>query len=259
MNDKLQKIIQVDNKRREMLLQGQYTELTNSYRKVGLSFVDRNSKQFWQNKVRHEFNLDYLTNQRIKFAAKEILKTNRKNLLDIGVGQAYLEKRLSEVDHKIVIHGVDIIDSKYIDSSNLKYVKVKSYKYLPFKDMSFGIITALEVMEHLRSSVTFSFLGQVRRVLENNGTFIVSIPINENLGEISTYDKECHGYINPNSHMRNYNEQLILWELEYSGFEILKVYKISAFKMFGSILTLINNVIKRWQPNDLVIVAHKKQ
>lgn len=259
MNITLRDIIKVDEMRTDFLLTKKYKKLINTYKQNYPYYVDQNNELYWERKIKREYGTDYLTRRRIKLVGDIILNLNNRTLLDVGIGQAYLEKYLSDKHSTINIFGIDIVAHKKKCFLNGKYKKVKSFLKLPFTTGSFNVITALEVMEHLKPRYLFSFLKEIYRVLDIEGKFIVSVPINEPLELISKYSKYEGGFVNPNSHLRNYNKNLIVWELEYAKFEILNIYEVSAYKKFGIILNIVNKIIKRWQPNCLVIICRKRK
>lgn len=259
MDEKLLRIISADKERTKLVLEKKYKSLIKTYHEDCESFLDQNTKEFWQTKIFNEINNDFATLRRIEIVIKEIGRCTNKSLLDVGVGQAYLERCIAKRKKKITLSGVDILDeASYKGIPNFEYSRVIDYKRLPFINNRFGVVTCLEVLEHIKPRDVFLVLGELRRVLRKDGTLIVSVPVNENLKEISSYDKQRKKYINPNSHLRDYNKTLISWELSYCGFEVNKIYETVAFKRFGSPLTFINLILKRWKPNNLVLVARKK-
>ena len=91
-------------------------------------------------------------------------------LLDIGCGRKPYESLFSNVSEYI---GVDIQDSGH-NHSNSKVDIYYDGKNLPFDNSSFSNVVSFEVIEHVFD--VSSFLKEVNRVLEPNGTFLISLP-----------------------------------------------------------------------------------
>lgn len=257
MNNEITEIIFSDAIRDKLLKKEKFKNLIKTYTQKQPSFIDENNEVFWKRKILSENNKDYLTQRRINLVFKEILRHRKLRVLDIGVGQAYLEKLFKTKDAKVSFFGIDIVDIKPKKLFSLGCAKVKNLNRLPLKERSFEAITILEVLEHIKPNNVFAVLRELHRILQNDGILIISVPINENLEKISSYDKKRQGFINPNSHLRVYNKNLIVWELEHCGFKIEKIFEIIAFPKNGNLLTFLNKFLCYWKPNDLVIVARK--
>jgi len=251
-------MISVDERRTKLVLAERYEELVETYNQNYCAFLDQNNKNFWENKILNEVNNDFLTSRRVGIVIREMVRHGGKKLLDVGVGQAYLENRIIQKGLNIPIFGVDIVDPIfYKNLPHFKYRQVKNYKKLPYKNDAFAVMTCLDVLEHIEPKDLFSILKEFYRVLKRCGVLIVSVPVNENLEKISYYSKLHKKYVNPNSHLRDYNKNLISWELNHCGFKVNKIYEIIAFRRFGRLLTLVNTILRKWKPNNLVLLATK--
>ncbi len=98
-------------------------------------------------------------------------------VIDIGCGEGYGSHMLSAVASEVT--GVDI-DEESIEHAREKY-KADNLKYetadvqkLPFSDDEFNAGLCFEVIEHIENPV--ELLREATRVIETNGTFIVSTP-----------------------------------------------------------------------------------
>jgi ubiquinone/menaquinone biosynthesis C-methylase UbiE len=100
-----------------------------------------------------------------------------KRALDIGCGTGYGTAELA--DHARAVFGVDVAGDA-LDYARTHYALEgtrftrASASALPFRDASFGIATAFEVIEHL--SDWRALLAEARRVLRRDGVFFVSTP-----------------------------------------------------------------------------------
>lgn len=176
------------------------------------------------------------------------------SILDLGIGQGFAEENLLErrnVNYKL--HGIDISPdaihrAKTLFKGNYIIGNVLNInKY--FKTETMDLIIALELLEHLSPSTIFSFYGQVGKILNKKGVFIVTIPINEGLSTMKN---------NPNAHVRDYSFPVIETELRLNGFKIIHKKYLYAFNGFYFYKNLLSKIFKnKWKPNSLIIVARK--
>lgn len=116
---------------------------------------------------------EYLAKRRTK-KANELLKSSQKGtLLDIGCG-SYPFFLLNTVFKEK--HGIDpsliITDIK---SLNLRKIDVTKQN-LPFEENYLDAITMLAVFEHIEHDKLAFVLKEIRRVLKNKGTFVITTP-----------------------------------------------------------------------------------
>lgn len=110
---------------------------------------------------------------RYKFALKYLKKGN---ICDMACGTGYGTNILSS---KGKVIGIDISEEALsfaltnYASTDVSFVKSDVYQTI-FKDGSFTGITAFEMIEHLRKPKVF--LNEVRRLLKEEGVFVVSTP-----------------------------------------------------------------------------------
>lgn len=209
-----------------------------------------NYPSFWDKKIRNVSSIskiDYITKDRISIIAKEIRKNAK--ILDIGFGYGFLEKRLEESKLFPQLTGIDIskvavLRAKQSYSGN--YFLARSSN-LPFKNKFFEYVCLLEVLEHLDRKEAKTSLSEAKRVLQNNGTLIVSVPL---------FDKIYRGH--PSGHVRVYTPDLILNELDKNGFIVIKTKYLFAFSSFYRIKSIISKIFPIKQPNNLIVIARKK-
>lgn len=195
---------------------------------------------------------DPMTLEKIEQVISYIPK-NTMRLLDVGIGQGYVEERLKKLNLDFELYGVDI------SKESVKKVK-NNFKGIfllddvhnidkQFKKNYFDAVIALELIEHIPASKIFSLLRKIHSLLNKNGTFIISTPLNEDLRNMKD---------NPNGHVRNYTIPILETELELSGFKTLDTRTFFAFKDFYLIKKLFAKILKnRWKPNNVVIKAIK--
>jgi len=101
-----------------------------------------------------------------------LIKPHGKNLLDVGCGSpSSCMKEGSFLRYLGYGQGIDI------EHRDIEFpFKIGDIKNLPFKNQSFDVVTALEVMEHIDDYSTA--LREVHRVLKQNGIFVMTTPHN---------------------------------------------------------------------------------
>ncbi|GGH64054.1 hypothetical protein GCM10008014_42050 [Paenibacillus silvae] len=118
-----------------------------------------------------------------------------KSVLDAACGEGYGSFLLSNSASKVI--GVDI-DLETINHAKKKYVKnnleyfIASIDHMPFPDQSFDIIVSFETLEHVDEQTQLSFLKEVRRLLKEDGTFIISTPNKKYYSDQRGYSNEFH-------------------------------------------------------------------
>jgi SAM-dependent methyltransferase len=136
----------------------------------------------------------------------------RTRALDLGCGTGLNLDHLSEYGQAV---GTDYYEEA------LQFCRMRGHlslckadaAELPFTDRSFGIVTALDVIEHLDDDVTA--LREIRRILRPGGVAIISVPA---FPWLWTYWDDILG------HRRRYTSRMMREAVETAG---LKVEKIS--------------------------------
>ncbi|MBI2613660.1 MAG: class I SAM-dependent methyltransferase [Candidatus Levybacteria bacterium] len=209
-----------------------------------------NTPKFWNKLLFDTTNLqaqDGMTKDRVKTSFK-FLSRNAKKILDIGAGNGFVEELIGK-NKGIKIYGNDIssIAVRKLKERFKGDFKKESLYSMKYPKKSFDSIFMLEVLEHIAPSKVFSVLKKVREILRKKGSLIVSIPTNEGL------EKKRD---NLSGHLRTYTENLIRAELKIAGFKVVKLKTLYAFKNFYNFKKISAKILrKRWQPNDIVILA----
>lgn len=111
-----------------------------------------------------------------KFNRITELTPSRSNVLDIGCGLGILmERLLNEKNCKVM--GIDISKAavEYVKKKGMNAI-IKKVPPLPFRDSSFDIVIATEIIEHCSNPLTM--LDEILRVLNNSGKFFITVPEN---------------------------------------------------------------------------------
>ena len=223
--------------------------LKSTYNKKITEIKNLNTKIFWDSKlskVQYLRDQDGMTKDRIKTAYKFVPKSAKK-IIDIGIGHGFLEELLSK-RKRIIIYGNDISKITIENAQNRfeGYFRLESIYKMTYPKDFFDCILILEVLEHVSPTRTFQVLSIIKKILNENGSLILSVPMNEGLEHMKS---------NPSGHVRMYTEPLIRSELELSGFKIVKTKTLYAFSRFYLLKTFISKIFKKWEPNNIIILA----
>lgn len=93
------------------------------------------------------------------------------SLLDIGCGRGFLLGHLADAGIE-GLTGMDVYED--VASDRFSYARGDVTRRLPFDDHSFECVVAGEIIEHVPDPDTF--LREIRRVLVQGGTLVVSTP-----------------------------------------------------------------------------------
>ncbi len=235
----------------------QYKKFKELYKKGVPEIKNRNTNNLWSKKFTKIETInekDMMTKEKISYIASFLKSQNEKfKLLDIGIGQAYLEQELTNRGIKLQLSAVDISELS-IERVKKKYkgeahtADALTIKKL-FKPKSFDVIVAIEVIEHIPPHQIFSLYKQAYQLLKPGGLFIISTPTNENLSEMKT---------NPNAHVREYTIPILKTEFELNRFEILNIKTHVAFQTLYRFKKILMHIFpNRWKPNNIIVIAKK--
>jgi len=114
------------------------------------------------------------------------------NVLDIGCGDSYFDRRLSEENPELDIYGVDIFLEKEMHEGRVH--ALSSLDHLP--DIKFDYIIMMDVLEHIEDDR--GYLRDILRLLKKDGTVFITVPAFMSL--YSLHDEEL-------KHFRRYNHK----------------------------------------------------
>ena len=124
------------------------------------------------------------------------------NVLDIGCGDSYFDRRFAERFPSVQVYGVDINLQKELHDCNVH--AVNSLEYLP--KCKFNYILMMDVLEHIEDDA--AYLTDILKYLAPNGKVIITVPAFMKL--YSLHDRELR-------HYRRYEHQSLLRVIEKSG------------------------------------------
>ncbi|MGE0792833.1 MAG: class I SAM-dependent methyltransferase [Candidatus Woesearchaeota archaeon] len=120
---------------------------------------------------------------RLKKILKFLSKKNKINLLDVGSGRGHFFEEINKYIPNINYIGVDFSEKQVeIGKKNgLDIRKQDLTKKWNFKDESFDVVFASEIIEHIFD--TDFFVSEANRVLKKNGIIIITTPNVASLGD----------------------------------------------------------------------------
>jgi len=97
------------------------------------------------------------------------LLNNNELWLDVGCGSGNILKN-AIIDKNIKLHGMDVVDKSIENAINngIKCIKNSASNKYPYKDSSFHLVTATDMLEHLHKNDVNSALSEIFRVLKPN-------------------------------------------------------------------------------------------
>lgn len=246
--------LDLEDIREDFLKKNNIKEFLNTYK---YKVINPNVSKTWNDKFKKVEKLkdqDGMTKDKINYISSYIKPFNQPiELLDIGIGQGYLEQAMQKYNIKLNLSAVDISDISI--KRAIKLYKANAYKTdavavsKVFEPKSFDVICAIELIEHIPSNQIFNFYKSVRSLLKKDGIFIISTPLNEGL----RYKKE-----NPSCHVREYTEKILRAEFKLANFKIIHIKTHVAFGKNYIVKKLLSKFIpNRWEANNIIIIAKK--
>lgn len=142
-------------------------------------------------------------------------------VLDIGCGIGYFFFLLKDSGHSVIGMDSDVPSLKtarLYQNGNFICADIRN---LPFKNESFTVLLASEVLEHLPSED--AAVTELYRTLAKNGLLLVTVPCSEGMLSFSPFRLLGHNKEGPEFHYRSgYTKNRLCSLLEMGGFTIEK-------------------------------------
>ena len=179
--------------------------------------IDYKTPYHWQAEgVSREIQL-----RRLQFAGKYIKP--KDFVLDIGCGDGFLTNALSGLCERVI--GIDTsatgISLAYAmaDATNVNFA-AGSINSLPFKENTFDVVTLFEVIEHISTGQAGNAIGEISRVLREEGKLILTTPNSRNL-----LNRILHRPLTSQKHEKEYSQTELLQLLnDFKQVEISGIY-----------------------------------
>lgn len=186
-------------------------------------FQNEGEEHFWGSRGRQKFIIKRILN----------LSKNKGNktpkVLDIGVGDGFFElfanrngldiyaldpNERSIAGIKKMLSNINNIDNKFVVGYGQK---------IPFPDNYFDFVVISEVIEHLDTDILLKTLKEIRRILNNKGSIIVTTPSNESLKISETVCPYCGKKFHRWGHVQSFTVSS-LGHILSAYFEVRKIY-----------------------------------
>ncbi len=227
--------------------------LSNSDQTDG-SFVDyvNNYKNLSEADLQQEIvDGAYLANQAAKLIT--YLGTDRfVSILEVGVGQGFLLRKLKEKYDSARITAVDISIPflKYVKSTVDVECLAANAENLPFKE-EFDLVVASDILEHVINPI--DFLLSVNTALMPDGLMALRVPFEDNMLQYSRLLGSKYKF----AHLRNFSKRNLSLILSQAGFQIERIHydgyylyrRRTLFKEGGG-KRILESLLKRKYPSD---------
>lgn len=233
-------VFDVDVYRQKLAASGKLSELLESYKGGYPEISNISTAEKWDNLS----DFDSIPEIRVKRLERvvELIDLNKK-ILDIGVGWGDIVPILYKHEKTVNYTGVDF-SAEIVKKLRDKYPKQRFINTtVDTLNDNYDYVLVLEVIEHIVPIKTFNFLKDVKKVLRDKGTLIVTVPINEDLKSNTFVCGKCGSFVNRMGHVRSYSFNLIKTELEIAGF--LVTYSELIYEGYYG----FKGAVKRWLRN----------
>ncbi len=137
---------------------------------------------------------------------------NKTKMLDFGCGTGTLQNEFAKKITSDQTFGIDTSSDaiKFTKMRGVKNAFLFNGKIIPFKDNSFDLITAIDVIEHVQDDL--KAIKEIHRVLKTGGIGIFLVPAHQNLW--STRDIRLE-------HFRRYKKKQLAKIAKLAGLKVL--------------------------------------
>lgn len=147
------------------------------------------------------------------------------NILDYGTGPGFLIEHLLKKDCGFIwgcdfsLDSMNKINAKFKDFSNFKGAMIldKIPSSLPGK--FFDYVFLIETIEHLNDECLKNTITEIRRILVDRGTLIISVPNNENIDLHKVICPDCGAIFHRVQHLRSFSKPSLNDLMESFGFK----------------------------------------
>jgi SAM-dependent methyltransferase len=170
------------------------------------------------------------------YCAVSLVPHDTTTLLDVGCGLGIFLDLLYK-KRKIKGIGIDISEVKvnFCKKQGI-LAEVGDAGNLKFNDLSFDVVTALEVLEHLPYGTYERALKEIARCARK--AIIISVPYNEKRRFVRC--PYCYTIFNPSYHLRVFKEDTLL--SLFPGFKLKKIIRIGSIQRIPILLDYIRRV-----------------
>ena len=144
------------------------------------------------------------------------LKNDKISLVDVGCGNGFFLKYLSEKYPNITIQGVDL-SKECVESCKARGLNVTIGDIFSLdQEKKYDFISLFHVIEHVKNPV--EWIRRINQQLNKGGHFIIETPV---YGIVAESFAENWRYFMPVEHLQLFSKNALLELLKAEGFEIL--------------------------------------
>ncbi len=170
-----------------------------------------NQDKVWEHFQTQGLEKFSLSLPRLKFLlrqARKLAQQRTLRVLNIGVGDGWLEKQCSEQGWDA--YALDPIEAaiKNVAAAGVTG-KVGHIEAIPFTAGFFDVVFCSEIIEHLSREQIQKGLSEVGRVLKLNGSLLGTVPFNENLFEGRVVCPDCGSVFHRIGHQQSFDTTTI--------------------------------------------------
>lgn len=159
----------------------------------------------------YRFSTRWLTRLFIRNIIDQVRKTNPKSILDAGCGTGYIANEIKK-SFDVTMISFDLDKNRVAIAHNYFGLEtiIADINCLPFKDASFDISLAIEIIEHLPNSE--NAFNELKRVVKS--TVLITVP-NDPYFMVANFfrGKNLKTLGNPHDHLLHYNKKSLKLEL----------------------------------------------
>ncbi len=164
------------------------------------------------------------------------------SVLNIGVGNGYLEKMLHAKNYKVSALDLSENSIKKLVQAGIDG-HLGSITESPFQEEQFDYVIASEVLEHLSNEDLPLALHEIARILKKNGEFIGTVPFNEDLKENTVVCPSCDIHFHKWGHQQTFNKEslsaLLASQLKITKLKVQTFVEWRGRGVFGFIRSVI--------------------
>lgn len=168
---------------------------------------------------------------RLKFLVRQLSPAD-KSVLNIGVGNGYLEKMIRARPERDVYS----LDPSEVAIARLRteidmdagHAKVGYSQAIPFPDNWFDVVIMSEVVEHLEDDVIADTLREITRVLRPRGRYLGTVPADERLEAHQVVCPKCGELFHPVGHVQSFSKERLsrLLQRDFQDVTVKHVYLV---------------------------------
>ena len=158
----------------------------------------------FQNRAPEVFRANHPRLDFLLRAAGRLAKRPDRSLLNVGVGDGYLERRASELGWHVHSLDPDPVATARLRQQGIE-AETGSIEAVPFPDGQFDVVVTSEILEHLTPEQRRKGLGEIERTLKRGGHLIGSVPYCEDLQMNTDVCPQCRHVFHRWGHTTAFN------------------------------------------------------